>query len=245
MKTETENAPVVIEPGHIQAVPQTTPATILEMAVSQGADLDKLERLMQMQIEWEKNEAKKAYFKAVAEFKKNPPKIYKDANVNYSSSKGETNYNHATLGNVMEKIGSGLAPHGLSLGFKQTQESGVLTVTCTLTHCQGYSESTSLSAAPDTSGGKNSIQAIGSSNAYLQRYTGLAITGLATHEMDDDGVKSDPEKFLTEDQIANINAMLDSTQTNLDVVLKFGGVEKLEYFPRAKYKALMITWENA
>ena len=39
----------------------------------------------------------------------------------------------------------------------------------------------------DTSGGKNNIQAMGSAVSYLERYTLLAITGLSTKEMDDDG----------------------------------------------------------
>ena len=41
--------------------------------------------------------------------------------------------------------------------------------------------------SPDDSGGKNPIQSIGSTITYLERYTILALTGLATKEQDDDG----------------------------------------------------------
>ena len=44
----------------LAAVPSTTPAALLAMAVQQGADLDKLERLMALQERWEANEARKA-----------------------------------------------------------------------------------------------------------------------------------------------------------------------------------------
>jgi hypothetical protein len=63
-------------------------------------------------------------------------------------------------------------------------------VTCKLTHKQGHSEEVTLEAPLDTSGGKNNIQAMGSSVSYLERYTLLAITGLATKEQDDDGAST-------------------------------------------------------
>jgi hypothetical protein len=49
-----------------------------------------------------------------------------------------------------------------------------------------------MNSGPDDSGGKNKIQAIASAKSYLERYTLLAITGLATKDMDDDGRATDP-----------------------------------------------------
>jgi hypothetical protein len=52
----------------------------------------------------------------------------------------------------------------------------------------GHSEEGAvLEGAPDTSGSKNSIQAVGSTVSYLERYTLLAATGLAAKDQDDDG----------------------------------------------------------
>jgi hypothetical protein len=42
-----------------------------------------------------------------------------------------------------------------------------------------------MSAPPDTSGSKNPIQAIGSTQSYLERYTALALLGIATKDMPD------------------------------------------------------------
>jgi len=45
----------------IQAEPTSlTPMTLINMAVSQGADTDKLKQLMDLQERWEANEARKA-----------------------------------------------------------------------------------------------------------------------------------------------------------------------------------------
>lgn len=43
-----------------------------------------------------------------------------------------------------------------------------------------------MSAEPDGSGSKNAVQAIGSTNTYLQRYTLFSVLGLASVDMDDD-----------------------------------------------------------
>ncbi|MCR4319720.1 MAG: ERF family protein [Candidatus Brocadiaceae bacterium] len=160
-----------------------TPMSMLNMAVSQGADLDKLEKLMALQERWEANEARKAFSEALTAFKAEPLTIDKDKHVKF----GNTEYNHATLGNVCNIIGAALSKHGLSYRWNTEQNEGKIKVSCVLMHVKGHSESISLEAVADTSGAKNGIQAIGSTVSYLQRYTLLAITGTATQEQDDDG----------------------------------------------------------
>ena len=156
-------------------------------ATSADFDMDKLQKLLDLKERWDANEARKAYTQAMAAFKANPPEIVKDKHVKFQTSKGVTEYDHATLGAVCEAIIKGLAQHGISHRWDLAQNENRIKVTCVLTHAMGHSESTSLHSAPDDSGGKNSIQAIGSACAYLQRYTLLAATGLASMDADDDG----------------------------------------------------------
>lgn len=170
---------------------ENSPAQLIIEAVKGGADLDKLKGLMELQERWDANQARKAFHKAMAAFKVNPPKIDKDKTVNYQSSKGVVKYDHASLGHVCEKINKALSEHGLSASWT-TKQNGKVIVTCKITHELGHSEETSLEANADDSGSKNSIQAIGSTITYLQRYTLLALTGLATDDQDDDGTKSMP-----------------------------------------------------
>ena len=165
-----------------------TPGMLLQLAVQQGADLDRLERLMEMQIKWEERCARNAFVKAMADFKCESLVISKDRRVNYANRSGDvTDYMHATLGNVVATIAPALAKHGLSHRWDTQQGSAGITVSCVITHFDGHSESITLASPPDQSGGKNAIQAIGSTVSYLQRYTLLAITGLATSDADDDG----------------------------------------------------------
>src|SRR3990167_9924775 len=88
-------------------VPQgNSPAEMIRMAVTGGADLEKLKGLLDLQERWEANEARKAYHKAMAAFKENPPKIKKDKKVGYKPKDGgrDVSYKHASLANVVEKI---------------------------------------------------------------------------------------------------------------------------------------------
>jgi hypothetical protein len=179
------------------------PAAMINAAITGGADLEKLEKLMLLQERWEANEAKKAYVMAMAKFKANPPKIDKDRSVNY----GTTHYDHASLANVTEKINSALALAGLSAAWTTKQDGAGISVTCTITHHLGHSESTTLTAEADTSGQKNKIQAIGSTITYLERYTILALTGLATHEQDDDGKKTEVQT-ITEAQENELHSLI-------------------------------------
>lgn len=151
-------------------------------------DVDKLAKLLDVQERWEKNEAKKAYVEAMAAFKANPPKIIKNRHVKYATKTGGlTEYSHASLDNVTATISEALSKHGLTAAWVTSQTENIVTVTCRITHIFGHSEETSLSAGPDNSGSKNPIQAIGSTVSYLQRYTLLALAGLATEGQDDDG----------------------------------------------------------
>lgn len=179
METEIE----IVPPAPI------TPMRLLEIAASQNADLDKLQKLMELQERWEANEARKAYNAAMAIFKKSPPQIDKNKHVRFETQKGVTEYDHATLDNVCDKITAALSVVGISHNWKvdQTQE---IAVTCVLTHEMGHSETTTLRAGPDQSGGKNSIQAVGSTVTYLERYTLLLAVGMAAAN-DDDGRASE------------------------------------------------------
>ena len=166
---------------------------IQRAATDPAFDLEKLDRLLDVKERWENQEARKAYVTALAAFKRNPPKLVKDQQVDFGEGRSRTRYTYASLGDVASQVATRLAEHGLSHGWDIEQSQaigqlpGMVTVTCTLTHEWGHGESVSITAPRDDTGNKNSIQQIGSAITYLERYTLMAITGLAAHDQDDDG----------------------------------------------------------
>ena len=203
-----------------------SPAALMLKAMAGGMDLDKLEKFMALQEKWEANQARKAYTQAMSDFKKNPPEIEKDSHVEYRTDKGITKYNHASLGNVTAKINTALGEHGLSAAWTTEQSEKGVSVTCKITHVLGHFETTTLTASPDSSGGKNAIQALGSTISYLERYTILALTGLATHEMDDDA-RGEVE-HITEKQLSTILDLLNEKGINDKRLLKYLDAESVE-----------------
>ncbi|WP_159053648.1 ERF family protein [Variovorax sp. PMC12] len=181
----THSAPALTSRRDIAAAPASAGPMGNALAFLQaGGTIDQMRDILALQREWEAGEAKKAYVAAMAQFKKNPPKILKDKRVYFESKNGgtATDYWHATLGNVAEAIIEGLAEVGVSHSWKPERIGDRVHVTCTLTHAQGHSESISLDGPLDSSGTKNNIQQVASTTTYLSRYTLLMITGLAVKD---------------------------------------------------------------
>ena len=200
-----------------QAAP--TPMLLLQMAMTQGADLDKMQKLMELQERWEANEARKAFVAAMSKFKENPPIIIKDKQVAF----GNTKYKHAELDQVCSVIGHALSEVGISHRWTTFQVDGVIRVTCILTHVLGHSEQVTLEAPPDTSGQKNSIQAVASAVTYLERYTLLAATGMATGEGDNDG--------------GGFGMPEDTFQSHLKAIREAANIEQLQKVYATAYSA--------
>lgn len=147
-------------------------------------DISEIRELLAVKKEWEADEARKAFNAAFARFKAEAVQVYKTTVIKDGPLKGKR---HANLFDVVVASTVPLAKHGLSTAWKLTKdEPNLMEVTCVLKHSAGHSESVSMAAAPDTGPGRNAIQARGSAKSYLERYTLMAILGLAATEQDDD-----------------------------------------------------------
>lgn len=240
--SDSKIAETELRPGALVAKPAITPMQMLQIAVEQGADLDKLTKLMDLQERWEASQARKAFVAALTAFKADPPKIIKDKHVSYQTQKGITEYDHATLDQVCEIVGKALAEHGLSHTWEVKQnDNAAVEVTCVLTHAQGHSERVTLRGMPDDSGGKNPIQGIGSTVTYLQRYSLLAATGLAAAE-DTDG-RDEVEKISAEQKAQLIDLMKD-VEADTGKFLKYLGVETLDELPTTLFDSAVAALEK-
>lgn len=179
------NLPATQQAHAVAAPVQTTPMDLLRIVTERGATPEQIAQYMDLMDRQEAKMARQAFVRAMAAFKKNPPDIYKNKRVEHSGIA----YDHATLGNICEQIIGALAEHGISHKWTIEQPgTGMIRVTCTLTHELGHSENTSMEAPADNSGKKNPIQSIASAVSYCERYTLLAATGIAVKEQgDDDG----------------------------------------------------------
>lgn len=213
-----------------------TPMEMLSRAVSQGASIEVLERLMSLEERWQKNEARKAFDAAIAGAKAEIPPIFKNRTVDFTSQKGRTNYRHEDLAEIARTVDPILARHGLSYRFRtHNPPNEPITITCIVSHRDGYFEENTLSGPRDDSGNKNGLQAIGSTQTYLQRYTLKAALGLAASE-DDDGRMAVSGELVTDEQAEEIRDLLTKTKSNLDLFLKYVGALSVSDIPAGKYR---------
>lgn len=170
------------------------PLAMAMQAMRAGMSINDMRDMLNLQKEWEANEARKAFVDAMSEFKKNPPSILKDKHVAFSTAKGMTSYDHATIGNVCDQIIKAAAEYGFSHRWIPSKgENGALVITCEVTHRMGHSQSTPIEGPRDDSGTKNVLQANQSTRTYLQRHSLLMAFGFATKDQpDDDGMGGGP-----------------------------------------------------
>lgn len=197
----TQVAQALVEINHepqqarqVATAQSVTPMDMIDRALVSNATPETLERLLALQERWEASQARKAFDEAMAAAKAEIIPIVTNRRVAFEAkdkTKADTNYRFEDLAQIERQVGPILTKNGLSYRYRtQAEPDQPVRVTCVVAHKNGHFEETSLAAGRDTSGNKNSIQAIGSTITYLQRYTLKAALGLAVAH-DDDGKNAD------------------------------------------------------
>lgn len=169
-------------------------ASLLEViskaARDPNVDIDKMERLLQMQERVEARQAEVAFADAFAQMQPLLPTITMNGQIVH---KGQVISEFSDWPNINKVVAPVLAEYGFSLSFKPADVDGKTAVTAILRHRLGHSDSATLSLPTDTSGAKNAVQAVGSSLTYGKRYTGVLILNLTIEGEDDDGSAAAPK----------------------------------------------------
>ena len=215
-----------------------SPMAMIELALKQNADLDKLHSLLDLKMRYEKNEAEKAYTVAMAKFKENPPVVTKDKTNSQYKSK------YTSLNNLVNTVSPKLSEQGLSASW-DIEQNGTIKVTCKLTHKQGHSGTATMSAQADGSGSKNAIQQIKSTITYLKAVTFESILGLASSDanVDDDGKASDVE-YITGDDLQDIRAKSMKYKVDEAIFLKYIGAESFDKINVKDYGKTIMALEE-
>lgn len=204
-----------------------TPMHMLDRAVSSGASIETLDKLMALQERWEANEARKAFNQAVSDAKAEMKPVVRNKS-------GHNSKRYADFEAIATSVDPILTKHGLSYRFRSEQTDRIH-VTCVLAHKAGHSETTTLAGPADTSGNKNAIQAIGSTLTYLQRYSLVQMLGLAAS--DDDDANAAGAARITEAQADEIRALLETSGKDRAKFLKWANVPQIEDIPAAHFQS--------
>lgn len=197
--------------------PAATPTDLLAMAIEKDLDIDKLERLMAMKERYDKDQSRKLFFEALADFQNKCPELRKNKKVNAQlKDGGRLEYDYAPIADIDRQIKELMKECGLTKRWEFEDDKGTIKVSCIITHTNGHFERTTMSANADDSGKKNSIQARGSSIEYMKRYTLIGALGITTADNDIDGRFSEKsvddlhKEFM---KVYNQVIQIDSTRT--------------------------------
>jgi hypothetical protein len=178
---------------------------LMRMATDQSESVAKMQQLTAVFEKLRAQDAETDFGVALAHLQAELPEI--DENGVILGADGAPVATYATWEDTLKAIRPILFSHGFSLSFRPGRSAaGYPTVTGILRHIGGHREEGELELPPDTSGGKNALQAIGSATAYGQRYVARMLLNLASRGGDDDGVSAMMTSEAAE-AVAEINAL--------------------------------------
>ncbi len=224
------------------------PANILDVitraASDPSTDVSKMEKLLEMFERISAKNAEVQFNTAMRAAQEEMPKILRTKDNNQTGSK------YADLERVNDAIVPIYTKHGFSLSFgtADCQIAGHARVTCLVSHTGGHSRPYQADIPLDLTGpkgnqNKTGVQGFGSTMSYGRRYLALLVFNLTLTNEDTDG-NDPPGDTLTDEQIANIEAMLTETSSDKAKFLRFIKAESLEEIPSDKYKELVRLLEE-
>jgi len=238
-------------PNAVVISDSNSPAALTRLALTHGQSLEEIGKMLELQIKYEKNEARKSYFDAVAKFKAEAPPVKRDKFNKWFQSW------YTSLGNLLDTYNPILGKHGLSISFPINpapgQTDNTMTVECRLSHAMGHSEAISMTSPIDqaatgkVSGQKSRtpIQDIKTTFTYLRSATCEAILGVAGSEAgsaDNDGNKTGGQSegnFISSDQEKKLTDAFKKTDMLEGAFLKSLRVETLSELPASKFSFAM------
>jgi hypothetical protein len=176
---------------------------LIREAISAKADPAYLRELLSVRQQWEADEARKAYNRAIAEFQRQAPII----------EKGDKAYDKAYA--RMDRIWREIRPLLTDLGLSVTWQTCTLSTDGSLCHVEGQLRHKDGHGErliqdipmPDILKGQNAAQRMGSASTYAKRYAFCSALGIVTGD-DDDGHAAGT-RFVTREQAQELAELLD------------------------------------
>lgn len=201
---------------------------IERIAMSPDLPIDRLEKMLDMKERMDKQSARAQHAAAFAKASAEIPVIP-------MNGRGHNKMPYATLKDIIAHTRPVLSRHGLALNFS-VETADAIRVTARLSHTAGHVEVVSIDLPRDTSGSKNAVQAVGSSQTYGQRYTAQAILGLSLGEDVEDDGRTATGDVITPEQLSDLRDLAKSAGVAEDVVCKAQNIAALDALPATKFE---------
>lgn len=220
-------------------------ASIVERAVFAGMPLDVIDRLRIMAKEERAEVARLAFLAAKVAAKKAIPRVLKARENTHTKSK------YADLAAIDRALTPVITEHGFTLDFTAapSERAGFIDVTCTTIHDEGHTESFTLPWPLDGEGmkgnsNKTPVQAMKSTITFARRTMKMMAFDIADADDDDGNQGQPPATFVSEDQIAELDALMKASGTVEKNFLGYVGVDQMTDIPALRFPALKKMLET-
>ncbi len=173
--------------------PTVTPMSLLQTAIGNGIDPDKLGKLIDLAEAWSKARAEESWGAAMNRCQAEMPNVVKD------SDNPQTRSRYASLEAVQRVVKPCYTKHGFSLCFAEedSPKEGWTRIVCDVTHKDGHTRRYRKDMPPNGEGIKGNrmmteTHAAGSTSSYGRRYLTCEIFNITIANEDDDGNAAHP-----------------------------------------------------
>jgi hypothetical protein len=175
---------------------------LIQSALAAGHSPEHLRELLAVRREWEADEGRKAFNRAVSEFQRRAPIIAKADKAH--------DKDYARLDRIWREIRPLIGELGLSVTWQVCElREKLCHVEGQLRHRDGHGEALRYDVPlPELIRGQNAAQQMGSASTYAKRYALCAALGIVTGD-DDDGHAAGTT-FVTHDQAQEIAGLVDA-----------------------------------
>lgn len=209
--------------------PMMTADSLIQLAVTSGADVDKLERLIALRNQEMARVAREQYYLALAEFQSDCPVLKKTRPV--FNNKQEHMYNFLPLDEIVIQVRESLRAKGFTYTIDVRDRESKPFAVCRIHHKGGHDEETWYPIAPAKAPAMNDVQAWAAGQTYAKRYAFCNAFGILTTDHDDDGKgaaeKEDEDLPITRAQQEEIYALTNEAKMEPAKVLAFAKIEQL------------------
>lgn len=217
-------------------------AIIAKAASDPNVDIDKMDRLLQMQERVQDRQAAADFADALAKMQPELPVITANSEILHN---GKLIAKYASWDHIYSAIKPILSEYGFSLIFRNTSTDKDETTTAVLKR-GGHEETNSVTLPRDSSGAKNNVQAVGSSRTYGQRYSACPLIGITIQGDDDDGKRAGADHPISVKQYDELRKLMTATQTEEDAFINFLAskriaVESLDELPASRFDFAMAA----
>jgi ERF superfamily protein len=230
------------EPRPMQMVPAAlTPLAMIDKAISNGAGIETIERLVALHERWKAGEAERAFDEAMSAAQS------EIRTVAWNANNSQTKSRYATYQALDAEVRPIYTKHGFVVSFDTGEGAApeCVRVLCKIGHKAGHRETRHIDMPADGKGAKGGdvmtkTHATGSAITYGRRYLLSMIFNIAAGEIDDDGngagSSSDAPKTVDAAQARYIADLLEQSGSDEAKMLAYVKAESIEAMTQKQFK---------